>query len=327
MRRRLTLLLIPVLLIGGAVLVWHLSDWPPPLLVLEYGTPPAGGPTGHTFVNKLGMKLVEFEPGYFRTGSCLGCHGESLTREQIASRECGSVYPWEENEFVWTEVSRSFWIAEAEVTIGQYLAFDPDHERFLSPDDEPVVDISFEDALKFCAWLSEREPGTYRLPMASEWEYACRAGGEGEYCFGNDRALLPEYAWFDGNSRGRAHPVKTRKPNAWGLHDMHGNAAEWYEPLCPHAHEWIEWDGRGYTEERRKALNEERNDLIRRELSERGVDVEDKPFIALGFGFKLRPALRGGSWTEDWRRCAAGRRDSHRLDYASGFRVVWVDID
>jgi serine/threonine protein kinase/formylglycine-generating enzyme required for sulfatase activity len=94
-------------------------------------------------------------------------------------------------------------------------------------DDSPVGQLSWQDAGAFCAWLSKKEGKTYRLPTEAEWEWACRAGSAGRYHFGDDAAKLGDYAWFADNADGKTHPVGTKKPNAWGLFDTHGNIAEY----------------------------------------------------------------------------------------------------
>jgi formylglycine-generating enzyme required for sulfatase activity len=96
-------------------------------------------------------------------------------------------------------------------------------------DDHPVVCISWNDAMAYCEWLSERTGEQYSLPTEAEWEYACRAESEVAYCFGDDEKRLKEYAWYARNSKRRTHPVGQKKPNAWGLHDMHGNVWEWVQ--------------------------------------------------------------------------------------------------
>lgn len=91
----------------------------------------------------------------------------------------------------------------------------------------PVISITHHAAMEYCAWLSAKTGKTYRLPTEAEWEYACRAGTTTKYSFGDDPARLGEYAWYLDNADAKPHPVGKKKPNPWGLHDVHGNVAEW----------------------------------------------------------------------------------------------------
>jgi len=84
--------------------------------------------------------------------------------------------------------------------------------------------LTWDQAASYCQKLSAKEGKHYRLPTEAEWEYACRAGSTGPFA---GTGKLDEMGWYEGNSEHKSHPVAQKKPNAWGLYDMHGNVAQW----------------------------------------------------------------------------------------------------
>jgi formylglycine-generating enzyme required for sulfatase activity len=99
---------------------------------------------------------------------------------------------------------------------------------------QPAISIQHHAAMEYCRWLSAKTGRGYRLPTEAEWEYAARAGSTSAYSFGDDPATLNTVAWYTSNAEGHPHVVGTKAASRWGLHDMHGNVAEWcldrYEP-------------------------------------------------------------------------------------------------
>lgn len=156
--------------------------------------------------------------------------------------------------------------------------------------DMPAVTITQYAAKQYAKWLSGLTGHQYRLPTEAEWEYACRAGTTTAYSFGDDPSEIGEYAWYAENSEETLHPVGSKKPNPWGLHDMHGSVMEWcidghpeggYSALAKmkqpiHFTEAIQWP----------------QELSNRIL--RGGSWEDEPA-------KLRSAARLASDDEEWK--------------------------
>ncbi len=141
----------------------------------------------------------------------------------------------------------------------------------------PAVNMTQYAALQYCKWLTAKTGFFHRLPTEAEWEYACRAGTNATYSFGDDPAKLGEYAWFFDNSNNKYQKIGTKKPNPWGLHDMHGNVAEWtYDQYLPDAY------------------------------AKAGQSAVANPVIK---PTKLYPhAVRGGSWDDDADRLRSAAR-------------------
>jgi formylglycine-generating enzyme required for sulfatase activity len=200
------------------------------LLGCQNGTPPSTTQAPPTITTQSGIEMVLVPAGSFMMGSRAGREDER------------PVHP------VWVD---SFLIDKHEVTqaeyekLGQIEAF-PNNSHFKGPD-LPVEQVTWPQAARFCNARSRleglqpcynEETGAcdfqadgYRLPTEAEWEYACRAGTDADYSFGNETRKLGDFAWFADNSGKKTHPVGQKKPNAWGLFDMHGNVAEWCQDV------------------------------------------------------------------------------------------------
>jgi formylglycine-generating enzyme required for sulfatase activity len=143
-------------------------------------------------------------------------------------------------------ITHDYWISKYEVTQREFmevLGRNPSH--FTGDSNRPVEKVTFFDASNYCSAVTRRERAAghlpagyeYRLPTEAEWEYACRAGVTNQYSFGDDASMADQYAWTAENSDATTHPVGLKRPNPWGLYDMHGDVWEWcldwYEPYPP----------------------------------------------------------------------------------------------
>jgi len=242
-----------------------------------------GGPTGAEYQNTLQMRLVRVEPGTFVMG------GGDYKRHEVI-------------------ISRRFYIGMFEVTQSHYEAVMEQQPSLNRQSVNPVERVTWYDALEFCRRLGDREGLHYRLPSEAEWEYACRAGSNTDYFFGNSPYALESYCWYGANSgrrpapfgeiglwilngwEGRSHPIGRKKPNPWGLRDIYGNVWEW----CS------DWFGQDHYE--RSPVRDPRGPR----MGEQRV-------------------VRGGSWSSGPAACSSWARGSASPFVPSagiGFRVV-----
>jgi len=247
-------------------------------------------PEGEPYtVPELGLKMTWLPAGNFLMGSPPSEPGHRLEEEDLHN----------------VVISRGFWIGTYEVTQEEFdaiLGSNANGSTFKGPN-MPVQKVSWETAMEFCRALTEREKFAGRmpehwhfvLPTEAQWEYACRAGTTHIYHFGNDEEALPQFAWFSENSKegdaGSSRPksVGMKKPNEWGIHDMHGNVGEW----C------YDWYGKVYP-----------------------PDGSVDPITEKASAFKV---FRGGTYTDMAERCRAAHRNRVTPDTENpwvGFRVA-----
>jgi formylglycine-generating enzyme required for sulfatase activity len=167
-----------------------------------------------TYTNSIGMEFMLIPAGEFMMGS-------SATDKRVLDNE----RPQHR-----VTISKPFYLGKFEVTQGQWEAVMGNNPSYFKGRKNPVEQVSWDDVQVFIQRLNQKE-GTkkYRLPTEAEWEYAARAGTTSTYSFGNDARSLGQYAWYEGNSGKKTHPVGQKEPNAWGLYDMHGNVREWVQ--------------------------------------------------------------------------------------------------
>lgn len=221
---------------------------------------------GSIVTNQLGMELVYVPAGRFSMGS---------NSSDINERPMHEV-----------TIKEGFYIGRYEVTQAEWKQVMGNNPSYFKGDRLPVEQVTWGDAERFVNALNARgERFFHRLPSESEWEYACRAGTTGDYA-----GELTEMAWFSANSGRRTQPVGGKRPNAWGLYDMHGNVWEWCADIFHESYVGEPTDG-----------------------------------SARQTGTDLRRVLRGGSWLEPARFLRSGFRLGNSSRTSScGFRVVAI---
>jgi formylglycine-generating enzyme required for sulfatase activity len=144
-------------------------------------------------------------------------------------------------------IAKPFAAGKYEVTVGEWQtcveagACPPYDWSGLS--DMPMAKVTWDEAVQYVAWLSRVTGKPYRLLSEAEWEYAVRAGTTTLYSFGDDEAELRGYAWYKDNAKGRSHFAGLLKPNGFGLHDMHGNVAEYVQDCFHNSYDGAPGDG------------------------------------------------------------------------------------
>jgi len=141
-------------------------------------------------------------------------------------------------------LEQAYYLGKYEVTQEQWVEIMGENPSYFKGDNNPVEYVSWNDVQEFVKKLNAKE-GTdkYRLPSEAEWEYAARAGTTTAYSFGDSSSILGDYAWYSGNSGSKTHPVGQKKPNPWGLYDMHGNVWEWCQDSWHSDYEGAPTDG------------------------------------------------------------------------------------
>ena len=152
-------------------------------------------------------------------------------------------------------LTKGYWLFDTPVTQDLWEAVMGNNPSYFQNPECPVEQISWEMAQEFLNKINERIAGLeLSLPTEAQWEYACRAGTDTRYYFGDAEAKLDDYAWYDKNSDGKTHPVGQKTANPWGLYDMHGNVWEWCHDDMRNYKDTAETDPTGSLESKRRAL-------------------------------------------------------------------------
>jgi len=236
--------------------------------------------------NSIGMKFKLIPPGEFMMGSEEDDDSKPVHNVKITEPFYIGFYPVTQRE--WKTVMSNIPSHFKEIKKEGWFKKETHHYPRAH---NPVEQISWEESQEFIQKLNLKEGvKRYRLPTEAEWECACRAGSNKKYCFGDDKSRLGEYAWYEKNSGSKTHPVGKKKPNQFGLYDVHRKIFEWVQDR---------YDG----------------DYYYRSPKEDPSGPSDGS----------RRVSRGGSWCRHASDCTSAYRRSNSSDFQSftlGFRLV-----
>jgi len=245
--------------------------------------------------NSVGMKLVLIPPGEFMMGSSEAERQLVIEETRAANHEWAVPTIESEKPQHRVKITQPYYLGKYEVTQAQWQAVMGSNPSEFKAPSNPVDQVTWEDIQPFLAKLNterKMEGMRFGLPTEAQWEYACRAGTATAFYFGDDGRALGEYEWYIHNSDGKAHPTGQKKPNAWGLYDMHGNQLE----LC------ADWHAVGFY---------------------RQSPATDPVGPPRG----RNRVCRGGGWNWFARYCRSATRKVWKSGGQSGFRVALVSVD
>jgi len=249
--------------------------------------------------NAIGMKFKLIPAGKFMMGD----------------ESWGSSFPLHR-----VKITKPFYLGIYQVTQREWTkVMENNPSAFKKNDDNPVETVSWEDCQMFIGKLNEIEPeACYRLPREAEWEYSCRAGSFKRYCNEEWESKLGKHGWYIANSGEKTHPVGKKKPNPWGLYDMHGNVWEW----C-----WDWFDEKYYQKcHEHGTVDDPEGPAVGSDTTLwRGFDTPSEVKDPEGPVVSSDRVKRGGAWSYDAESCLPGYRLGSGLSsrhFDTGFRLA-----
>ena len=276
----------------------------------------------------IAMEMVPIKGGTFLMGSSeeerekFGMEPEpymTLDNASEGPQHEVEVAPFWMGKYVvtWAEYSAWFDTLEQRVREGEGTEQDKVADAMIRPtpaytdmtfdmgkDGRPAIAMSLYGAQMYCKWLSVKTGRYYRLPTEAEWEYACRAGTTTAYSFGDEKDDFKDYGWYYDNANDKYQKIGQKKPNPWGLYDMHGNVREW-------------------------CLDQYAVDGYQKQIDAAGGEKLVNPFFPMLKGKRYPGVARGGSWYDEPENCRSASRYGSNMDWNNADpqipRSIWFE--